>query len=94
MDMVRPASKDNKSRFTLDDLINCGQGHTVVGILTDVNAFWLYENRENLMHTPVEDDEAEDQEPQGQAGSGHGGGAIEVEVELEEEDDGTGFISV
>ena len=45
-DMVRP--KD-PIRITLEDLINCGNGDTVVSILIDLNGFWSYENREVLV---------------------------------------------
>ena len=45
-DMVRP--KD-PLRITLDDLINCCNGDTVVSILIDLNGFWNYENREVLV---------------------------------------------
>jgi len=45
-DMVRP--KD-PLRISLQDLIACGQGDTVVSILIDLNGFWTYENRENLV---------------------------------------------
>ena len=48
-DMVRPKNGDS-SRITFADLCACKSGHTVCGILVDVNAFWLYENRENLIH--------------------------------------------
>ena len=44
-DMVRP--KD-PCKITLQDLINCAQGDTVVSILIDLNGFWTYENREVL----------------------------------------------
>lgn len=44
-DMVRP--KD-PLRIKLEDLINCGNGDTVVSILIDLNGFWNYENREVL----------------------------------------------
>ena len=43
--MVRP--KD-PYKITLQDLINCGQGDTVISILIDLNGFWTYENREVL----------------------------------------------
>ena len=43
--MVRPKDPD---KITLQDLINCGQGDTVVSILIDLNGFWTYENREVL----------------------------------------------
>ena len=54
-DMVRP--KD-VLRITLDDLITCGQGDTVVSILIDLNGFWTYENREVLVSDNA--DEAND----------------------------------
>lgn len=43
----------NSFLFTVCALINCccfcsGQGDTVVNILTDLNGFWNYENREVL----------------------------------------------
>ena len=44
-DMVRPKDPFN---ITLQDLVNCGQGDTVVSILIDLNGFWTYENREVL----------------------------------------------
>jgi len=43
--MVRP--KD-ALKISLQDLVNCGQGDTVVSILIDLNGFWTYENREVL----------------------------------------------
>jgi len=45
-DMVHPTKP---GVITLQDLIASGVGHTVVGILTDVNGFWQYDNREMLM---------------------------------------------
>jgi len=45
-DMVRPR---DPLRISLNDLITSGQGETVVSILTDLNGFWTYENRENLV---------------------------------------------
>ncbi|ESP03036.1 hypothetical protein LOTGIDRAFT_110627 [Lottia gigantea] len=45
-DMVRPA---DPYKITLEDLINCGKGDTVVSILIDFNDFWAYENREYLV---------------------------------------------
>lgn len=44
--MVRPA---DPLKITFDDLIRSRVGHTVVGILTDVNGFWQYDNREMLI---------------------------------------------
>ncbi len=34
--------------ITLQDLIDCKCGGTVISILTDVEAFWAYDNRESL----------------------------------------------
>jgi serine/threonine-protein phosphatase 2A regulatory subunit B'' len=45
-DMVKPA---DKSLITLRDLENCKVGDTVVGMLTDMHAFWQYDRREQLM---------------------------------------------
>ncbi|KAL8598219.1 Serine/threonine-protein phosphatase 2A regulatory subunit B'' subunit gamma [Nucella lapillus] len=45
-DMVKPA---DPLKLTLQDLINCGKGDTVVCILIDLNDFWTYENREYLV---------------------------------------------
>ncbi|UYV68979.1 PPP2R3C, partial [Cordylochernes scorpioides] len=42
-DMVNP---EESTRITLQDLIRCKQGDTVVSILIDLNGFWSYENRE------------------------------------------------
>lgn len=44
--MVNP---DNRDYITLPDLIECGVGHTVISILTDVQGFFEYDNREALM---------------------------------------------
>lgn len=84
MDMVRPVALN---RFTLNDLINCRMGHTVVSILIDVNAFWLYENRENLMSSPDPEYDEGDPDDEGRMYDGHGDGGhagdgtAEVEVE-------------
>lgn len=45
-DMVAPT---DPLKITLVDLISSGQGDTVVSILTDLNGFWSYENREVLV---------------------------------------------
>merc|ERR1719191_1991315 len=42
--------------ITLQDLINCRQGGVVLSMLIDAAAFWRYDNRENLMMDPEEDD--------------------------------------
>lgn len=44
-DMVKP---QDPTRITLQDLLNCGQGDTMVSILIDLNGFWTYENREAM----------------------------------------------
>jgi len=53
-DMVKPR---DPARITLSDLIRSKQGETVVSILTDLNGFWSYENREVLV---VDSAEGED----------------------------------
>ena len=55
-DMAKPARPD---RITLDDLVASKTAHTVLSMLIDVNAFWLYENRENLIHYDSQSDDAE-----------------------------------
>ena len=45
-DMVKPA---DPAIITLKDLENCKVGDTVVGMLTDMHAFWQYDRREQLM---------------------------------------------
>jgi len=52
--MVSPATP---GRITLNDLISSKCGHTVISILIDVNGFWKYDNRENLMHTDNAEEE-------------------------------------
>lgn len=51
-DMVTP--KD-PYHITLDDIIKCGQGDILVGILIDMNSFWAYENRESYAPPPEDD---------------------------------------
>eukprot|EP00823_Brevimastigomonas_motovehiculus_P009181 TRINITY_DN8845_c0_g1_i1.p1 TRINITY_DN8845_c0_g1~~TRINITY_DN8845_c0_g1_i1.p1 ORF type:complete len:482 (+),score=107.63 TRINITY_DN8845_c0_g1_i1:19-1464(+) len=46
-DMVKPTEAH---KITLQDLIRARVGGTVVSILSDVNAFWKYDNREVLVH--------------------------------------------
>ena len=53
-DMAKPRSANC---ITLDDLIKSRTAHTVLCMLIDVNAFWLYENRENLIHYDNDNDE-------------------------------------
>jgi len=50
--MVTPA---DPLKITLADLVNSGKGDTVVSILTDLNEFWSYENREVLVVDGGED---------------------------------------
>ena len=45
-DMVTP---QDSLKLTLADLLKSGQGETVFNILTDLNGFWSYENREVLV---------------------------------------------
>ncbi|XP_060583128.1 serine/threonine-protein phosphatase 2A regulatory subunit B'' subunit gamma-like isoform X1 [Ruditapes philippinarum] len=51
-DMVKPA---DPLKITLEDLVNCGKGDTVVSILIDLNDFWTYENREYLVPETTDD---------------------------------------
>lgn len=50
-DMVKPA---DPTKITLQDIINCGQGDTMVSILIDLNGFWTYENREAMTSDTTE----------------------------------------
>jgi len=54
-DMVKPQGVD-KTHIHLDDLIDCGQGKTVISILTDINGFCAYENRERIAADQCQDD--------------------------------------
>eukprot|EP00913_Durusdinium_trenchii_P021581 g20279.t1 len=45
-DMVRSKTT---GIITLDDLLHCSQGGTVLSMLFDAAAFWLYDNRESLL---------------------------------------------
>eukprot|EP00928_Gymnodinium_smaydae_P098700 TRINITY_DN9239_c0_g1_i1.p1 TRINITY_DN9239_c0_g1~~TRINITY_DN9239_c0_g1_i1.p1 ORF type:complete len:481 (-),score=126.88 TRINITY_DN9239_c0_g1_i1:51-1460(-) len=54
-DMVK--SKRN-GIITLDDLIQCRQGGTVLSMLMDAAAFWRYDNRESLLIGPDDDDDS------------------------------------
>ena len=49
-DMIKPV---HPYEITYQDLLRSGQGETVVNILSDLNGFWSYENREMLF---VEDE--------------------------------------
>lgn len=53
VDMINPVDPD---RITMDDLIRSNYASTVIAILIDVNAFWKYENRENLGLKDDDDD--------------------------------------
>jgi len=52
-DMVTPRVD---GQITLQDMIDSQVGHTVIQILTDVNGFWRYDNRETLMHQAQEEE--------------------------------------
>lgn len=45
-DMIKP--KD-PTKITLQDIINSGQGETMVSILIEFHKFWAYENREAMV---------------------------------------------
>eukprot|EP00088_Acartia_fossae_P021839 TRINITY_DN23209_c0_g1_i1.p1 TRINITY_DN23209_c0_g1~~TRINITY_DN23209_c0_g1_i1.p1 ORF type:complete len:444 (-),score=88.77 TRINITY_DN23209_c0_g1_i1:310-1641(-) len=51
-DMVKPT---DPLKISLADIIRSGNGDTVISILTDLNGFWSYENREVLVVDPSED---------------------------------------
>ncbi len=51
---IRPKSPDY---ITLDDILRAPMGGTAISILTDAQAFFNYDNRENLMQSPEEEDE-------------------------------------
>ena len=51
--MVRPS---DPLRITLNDLIRCGCGDTVVEMLIDINGFWAYDNRESLVYEEEEEE--------------------------------------
>ncbi|KAG8041784.1 hypothetical protein G9C98_007088 [Cotesia typhae] len=44
-DMVKPA---DSCKITLQDLLACGQGDTMISILIEFHGFWAYENREAM----------------------------------------------
>ncbi len=48
-DMVKP---QDPLKITMTDLVRSGHGDTVISILTDLNGFWSYENREVLVVDP------------------------------------------
>mmetsp|Transcript_1279 Transcript_1279/g.3115 ORF Transcript_1279/g.3115 Transcript_1279/m.3115 type:complete len:468 (+) Transcript_1279:163-1566(+) len=52
-DMVKPRLP---GIITLEDLLMCKQGGTVLSMLIDAQAFWRYDNRESLMIREDEDD--------------------------------------
>jgi len=43
--------------ITLQDLLDCRQGGTVLAMLIDAAAFWRYDNRESLLLEPADDDD-------------------------------------
>ena len=48
---------DHERGATLEDLLRCKQGHTVISILLDINGFWRYDNRESLLANGGADEE-------------------------------------
>jgi len=54
-DMVKP---EDPLKITLGDMIRSEQGDTVVSILTDLNGFWSYENREVLVVDSGDNDDS------------------------------------
>ena len=51
--------RQDPSFITLEDLVNCRVGHTVVSMLIDVNGFYEYDNREALLQAEDSGQEAE-----------------------------------
>lgn len=43
-DMAKP---ENQKAITLNDLIKCGQGDVIVGMMIDAKAFFDYDQRES-----------------------------------------------
>lgn len=52
-DMVK---SETPGIITMQDLIDCRQGGTVLSMLIDAAAFWRYDNRESLLMEPDDDD--------------------------------------
>jgi serine/threonine-protein phosphatase 2A regulatory subunit B'' len=52
--MIKPL--DNY-HITLNDLKTSKQGDVIMSILSDVNGFWAYDNRESLHNSSDEDSE-------------------------------------
>lgn len=52
-DMVK---SEKPGIITMQDLINCRQGGTVLSMLIDAAAFWRYDHRESLLMEPDDDD--------------------------------------
>lgn len=52
-DMVKAS---RQGQISLEDLVNCRQGGTVLSMLIDAAAFWRYDNRESLLLEAEEDD--------------------------------------
>ncbi len=78
-DMVKP---EDPMIITLADLIRCKVGDTVVGMLSDMHAFWQYDRREQLMgHGEVgngEEDASNTSNNGAGSGSSCGSGASSV----------------
>ena len=47
-------------KITLNDLLHCGVGETIVNMLTDAQGFWTYDNRENVIADNDYDDAEQD----------------------------------
>ncbi len=50
--MIHPEQPD---RISMQDLLACGVGGTVLAILADVDGFWKYDNREHLLNKTEEE---------------------------------------
>eukprot|EP00607_Mallomonas_marina_P008262 CAMPEP_0182417434 /NCGR_PEP_ID=MMETSP1167-20130531/1892_1 /TAXON_ID=2988 /ORGANISM="Mallomonas Sp, Strain CCMP3275" /LENGTH=227 /DNA_ID=CAMNT_0024591017 /DNA_START=211 /DNA_END=894 /DNA_ORIENTATION=+ len=72
-------SASSSSGVTLQELLRSGQGDTVMSMLTDVSAFWRYDNREALMQQNEEEEEEERERERG--GGEYEGGEYQGEEE-------------
>ena len=59
-DMVKP---QHPLHITLDDLLRCNVGHTVVSMLVDINGFWACDNHESSVGDGDENEGETDDQP-------------------------------
>ena len=69
-------------------------GHTVVSMLTDINGFWAYDNREHLLAEDDAEDNAEENNMGGLGMGGVGGVVFEDSLDMLDNADAlTGYFS-